>query len=191
MNAKEGARVESDTALLVVDVQVGMFDGPDGPVHGGEHLLEKVAALIRKARDAGASVIYVQHCEGAGEIFEPDTRWWQIHPSIAPLDGEPVVEKRTPDSFLDTKLAEELEARGINRLVLTGMQTEYCVDTTCRRAFGLGYDVTLVKDAHGTWDTDRLTATQIVAHHNEVLGGSFARVVEADAGEFEGTAVEG
>jgi aminoglycoside 6'-N-acetyltransferase len=53
------------------------------------------------------------------------------------------------------------------------------VDTTCRRAFGLGYDVTLAADAHGTWDDETLTAAQIVAHHNEVMANGFADVVSS------------
>ena len=89
-----------------------------------------------------------------------------------------------PDSFLRTTLGDGLESRGIGRLVLAGMQTEYCEDTTCRRAFGLGYDVTLAADAHGNWDDETLTAAQIVAHHNEVMGNGFARVVPAAEASF-------
>ena len=74
---------------------------------------------------------------------------------------------------------------GVKNLIITGMQTEYCVDTTCRRAYSLGYRVTLVKDAHSTWGTDLLTAPQIIAHHNEVLGGWFAKLKEADEIEIQ------
>jgi len=87
---------------------------------------------------------------------------------------------RHPDAFQATNLQRELESKGIKRLIVTGVQTEYCVDTTCRRAYSLGYDVTLVKDAHSTWDTDHLSAPQIIAHHNHVLGGWFAELKEAN-----------
>jgi len=70
-------------------------------------------------------------------------------------------------------LGRELDIRGIKKLVITGLQTEYCVDTTCRRAYSLGYDVVLVKDAHSTWDSGDLSAQQIIDHHNNVLGGWF------------------
>ena len=122
-------------------------------------------------------MVHVQHTDGPGHPLEKGTDGWPIHPRVAPLEGEPVIEKETPDSFLNTTLQEELESRGIEFLVLAGMQTEYCVDTTCRRAFGLGYGVTLVADAHGTWDDSTLSADQIVAHHNEVMGNGFADVV--------------
>ncbi len=166
------------TALVVIDTQIGMFASPGvPPVPGGERLLENIEGLLRRAREAGVDVIHVQHAGGPGHPLEKGTEGWRIHPRVAPLEGEPVVGKETPDSFLDTTLAEELESRSIGRLILAGMQTEYCVDTTCRRASGLGYDVTLASDGHGTWGEGGLSAEQIVAHHNAVMDGSFAEVV--------------
>lgn len=168
------------TALVVIDTQVGMFETPGvPPVPEGERLLENIEGLIRRAREADVAVVHVRHADGPGHPLEKGTRGWETHPRVAPADGEPVVDKDTPDSFLRTTLQDELDSRGIGRLVLAGMQTEYCVDTTCRRAFGLGYDVTLAADAHGTWDDESLTAAQIVAHHNEVMGNGFAEVVPA------------
>lgn len=180
------------TALVVIDVQLGMFDAPgEPPVPGGERLLEKIGGLIGEAREAGAPVVYVQHCDDPGGLLEEGTERWKVHPRIAPLDGDPTVKKRTPDSFLNTTLGEELASRNIEGLVLAGMSTEYCVDTTCRRAFSLGYDVTLVKDAHGTRDNDDdLSAEQIIAHHNEVLGSWFAKTVNADEVRFEEPATQ-
>ena len=173
------------TALVIIDVQLGMFDASEEPpVPGGERLLENIRSLIDEAREVGDSAIYVHYCE-AGVTLEEGTEGWKIHPSIAPLDGDLVVKKRTPDSFLDTVLREELGSRNIEDLVLTGLQTECCIDTTCRRAFSLGYDVTLVKDAHGTWDKDDISAARIIAHHNEVLGSWFATAMNADDIWFE------
>ncbi len=167
-------------ALVVIDTQVGMFETPGlPPVPNGERLLENIEGLIRRAREADVAVVHVRHADGPGHPLERGTKGWETHPRVAPKDGEPVVDKETPDSFLRTTLGEELESRGIGRLVLAGMQTEYCVDTTCRRAFGLGYEVTLAADAHGTWDDETLTAAQIVAHHNEVMANGFADVVSS------------
>ena len=177
-----------ETALVVIDTQVGMFETPGvPPVPNGEQLLENIERLLQEARDAGTTVVHVRHGEGEGPL-EKGTEGWQIHSRVAPMGGEPVVDKETPDSFLRTTLQEELEARGIGRLVLAGMQTEYCVDTTCRRAFALGYDVTLAADAHGTWDEGGLTADQIVAHHNEVMGNGFAEVKPSAEISFERSA---
>lgn len=176
--------MRNNTALLVIDVQVGMFEGPEGPVYDAERVLEKIAGLIHGAREAGTPVIYVQHSEDSGGILERGTPLWEIHPDIAPLPDETIVEKRTPDSFHDTTLQRELNSRELNRLVLTGAQTECCVDATCRRAFSPGYDVILVEDAHNTWDTEHVSAEQLIAHHNQVLGGWFSDAVEAGAIDF-------
>ena len=170
--------MDDRTALVVIDTQLGMFETPGVPaVPEGERLLGNIEGLIARAREAGTAVVHVRHAGGPGHPLQRDTEGWPIHPRVAPADGEPVVDKETPDSFLRTTLRDELDTRGIGRLVLAGMQTEYCVDTTCRRAFGLGYEVTLAADAHGTWDDGSLTAAQIVAHHNEVVGNGFADVV--------------
>ena len=172
--------MDDKTALVVIDPQVGTLETPGlPPVPEGERPLENIEGLIRQARDAGTIVVHVRHGEGPGEPLGRGTDGWPIHPRVAPKVGEPVVDKETPDSFLRTTLGEELEAREIGRLVLAGMQTEYCVDTTCRGAFGLGYKVTLAADAHGTFDGENLTAAQVVAHHTEVMGNGFAEVVPA------------
>jgi nicotinamidase-related amidase len=98
--------------------------------------------------------------------------------------GDVVVQKQTPDAFHETNLHRELESKGIKKLVIAGLQTEYCIDTTCRRAFSLGYDVILVKDAHSTWDSPRFTAKQIIEHHNHVLGGLFVTLKNEREIEF-------
>jgi nicotinamidase-related amidase len=174
----------SDAALLVIDVQMFGF-GEDAPVYAGESLVARIGDLIARAREAGVPVVYVQHCGAEGAIDEPGAPAWEIHPAIAPAVGDPVVQKRHPDAFQETTLQQELGSRGIRRLVVVGMQTEYCIDTTCRRAYSLGYDVTLVEDAHSTWDTRHLTAPQIIAHHNATLGGWFVTLKAASDVVFE------
>ncbi len=171
----------TDKALLVIDVQVAMFDEP---VYRGEELLEKLGGLIAQARAANLPVLYVQHCSGPEEPLVPGTRGWQIHPAIAPLAGDPIIQKYHADSFFETTLQEQLTRLGVKQLIVTGMQTEFCVDTTSRRAYSLGYDVTLVADAHSTFDSAILPAEQIVAHHNSVLSGGFARVQPAEQIQF-------
>lgn len=167
-----------DTALIVIDVQQGLLN-PDFPVHDATGLLARLAGLIGRARAAGVPVIYVQHNEDEEGGLQPGGNAWRIHPAVAPLEGEPVVQKRTPDSFHETTLQSELAARSIRKLVLCGCQTDFCVDTTCRRAFSLGYDVTLVKDGHSTYGHDDLSAEQIIRHHNAILGGWGASVKSA------------
>lgn len=155
------------TALLIIDVQVGLTN----EAHDAQTLLQRTASLIDRARGQGAPVIYVQHDDPPGHPLAPGTPPWQIQPAVAPAAAEPVIRKRTADAFYETPLHEVLQSRGVRHLVVAGCQTEYCIDTTCRRAVSLNYSVTLAGDAHSTGASPLLSAAQIIAHHNYVLHG--------------------
>jgi nicotinamidase-related amidase len=130
--------MSKDTALLVVDVQTGVIDWSEPSCNGGE-VLANIKELLTKARASGTPIIYVQHDGYEGGRLEPGTSGWEIHPAVAPAEGETVVRKRASDSFYETTLRQELDGRGIKHLVVVGCRTQYCVDTTCRRATTLGY----------------------------------------------------
>lgn len=170
----------TDTALVIIDVQLGMFSNPDGLPYQSQELLERLGTLLSKARAAGVPVLFVRHNDrDERSPLHPSNEGWQIHPAVAPLPEEPIIDKYEPDSFFNTSLQQELDSRGIKKLVIGGMQTDFCVDTSCRRAYSLGYQVTLVADGHSTWANDYLSAEQVVNHHNYVLGAGFATVVPA------------
>jgi nicotinamidase-related amidase len=158
------------TALLVIDVQVAMFEPEPAPFRGDE-LLATIRGLIDRARSAGSDVIYVRHVSDAYAPMNHGAAGWHVHPAIAPEAGDLVIDKKASDAFYETALHTELIARGIERLVMTGLQTELCVDTTCRGALSRDFAVILAADAHSTWDNDRLTAAQVIAHHNATLAG--------------------
>ena len=156
--------MSTTTALLVIDVQVGLIAGKN-PVYQADIILERIAGLIAGARKAGTPVIYVQD-KDVGGVGTPD---WQIHPAIAPRPAELAVRKAWSDSFYETTLGVELQARGVSQLVIVGMKTDVCVTMTSLRAVALGYDVTLAADAHTTTDNRVLTAAQTIAYHNDLL----------------------
>jgi nicotinamidase-related amidase len=158
---------DRSSALLVIDVQVGLVELVPPEVQSS--VLSKIKTLLTKARASGIAVIFIQHDGPKGHPLETHTKGWGIHPSLNPVGGEPIVRKRESDSFFETALQGELGKRGITNLIVAGGMTEYCVDTTCRRATSLGYDVTLAGDAHLTRDNGVLTAANIIAHHNFVL----------------------
>ena len=157
------------SALVIVDVQVGLVRLM--PPELQDRVLSNIAVLLSQARSSRIPVLFIQHDGPKGHPIEAETAAWAIHPSILPMSGEPIIRKKASDSFFETRLAEELQAGEIGHLIIVGAMTEYCVDTTCRRAVTLGYDVTLVADAHLTRDTPVLTAGQIIAHHNLLLDG--------------------
>jgi nicotinamidase-related amidase len=156
-------------ALLIIDVQIGLVRLM--PPELQDRVLSNIALLLNRARSSRIPVLFVQHDGETGHPIETHTPAWAIHPAISPLPGEPVIRKKASDSFFETQLATELQAREATHLIIAGAMTEYCVDTTCRRAVTLGYDVTLVADAHLTRDTPVMTAAQIIAHHNLLLDG--------------------
>jgi nicotinamidase-related amidase len=172
------------TALLIIDVQVAMFTYEYMKLYDGERVLENIYALLQKARAADIPVIFIQHTSYGEDEYKKGSTTWQIHPRVAPLEGETVIEKTVWDAFHKTNLQETLQKLEITNLVTVGMQTEYCVDTTCRRAFSMGYENTLVKDAHSTFDSRVLTAEQIIQHHNNVLGARIVTLRETNEIEF-------
>ena len=157
----------NSSALLIIDVQIGLVELMSAEVQS--RALPKIKTLLTEARASGIPVIYIQHDGAEGHALETRTKGWELYPSLKPANGECVIRKRESDSFFGTTLQQELEKRGIAHLIVAGAMTEYCVDTTCRRATSLGYDVTLAGDAHLTRDNEVLTAANIIAHHNLVL----------------------
>jgi nicotinamidase-related amidase len=163
-------------ALLVIDVQLGFFTDDEKPLYDKEDLMKKIKRLIDKFRAVYAPVIFVQHDGPKGSILEPETTGWAIHSAIQPLKKETIIRKTSSSAFVDTTLDSELKKRRIDTLIVAGLQSEFCVDSTVRHASFLGYKVILVKDAHSTVDSSLLTASQIIAHHNLVLGNGFAEL---------------
>jgi nicotinamidase-related amidase len=164
------------TALVVIDVQRGIMDDPGQTrvkeVHQEfDETVLRIRSLLDRARQARIPVIYVQHDGVPGHRLEPHTLGWPIRAEITPRPEEPVIHKRACDAFFETSLQEELAQRNVKRLVIAGCMTQYCIDTTVRRAVSLGYDVLLVADGHTTADTPTLRFEQIIAHHNAVLDG--------------------
>jgi len=166
------------TALVVIDVQEAMFRQPSPP-DDGNGVVGRIKTLIERARAEHVPVFFVQHDGGPGDDFENGSPGWHYHAPVAPLPGEPVIEKRYPSAFHGTDFDAQLKAARVHRLVVCGMQSEFCVDSTVRAAFGLGYEVVLVSDAHTTFDNGVISAAQIRAHHNRTLGGDFSQVVPA------------
>lgn len=165
-------------ALLILDLQVGLVHGPDKPWRG-EAMLEAVNTLLDKAHAAGAPVFLARHVGPEGSPLAPDSALTQLIPELR-LDGsEQVFEKRRPSAFVGTGLVEKLRECGATGVLIAGMKTQYCVDSTCRAAGDLGFPAVLVADGHSCSDTPGLSAEAIVAHHNGTLAGAFCRVVTA------------
>lgn len=154
-------------ALLVIDVQQGLCEG-DGQAYQFDQVIDRINAVSRKARQAGVPVIFVQH-EGRSGYLSHGSREWQLADGLVHEEQDMRVRKTTPDAFLGTELQLKLDALGVKELVICGMHTEFCVDTTTRRALALGYPVVLLEDGHTSAGNKALSAPQVIAHHNATL----------------------
>ena len=137
-------------ALIVIDVQQALVDGHPSKE---DSFLVAVGAMIDACRRAGVPVLYVCHDGGAGDELERGTDGWRVHCAVAPQAGEIVVDKRFNSAFRQTGLHETLQSLGAKRIVMCGMQTEFCFDVSVKVAFELGYDVTVPREAVTTFDS--------------------------------------
>jgi nicotinamidase-related amidase len=157
------------TALLIVDVQRGMFEVPDAQPHDGPAAVARIRGLLDRARASGVPVFFVQHDGGEGDVLAADSTGFPFVSELTPKPTEVVTVKRECDAFQATDLADKLQKAGVDHLLVCGMQTEMCVNAAVRAAANRGFGVTLVSDAHTTFDTAESPAERIIAQHNEAL----------------------
>ncbi|MBS1795249.1 MAG: cysteine hydrolase [Acidobacteria bacterium] len=163
-------------ALIVIDVQQLFFMDANRPVHNSAALVANLNKLIAKFRENGEPVIFVRHHEPDEGGLNFGSARWQVYSGLDARADDVYVEKTHADSFYRTNLAEVLAGLGVDSVVLAGLQTDYCVDSTCRSAFGRGLRTTLVSDAHSTYDNSFMTAEQTIAYHTKLIGGRFAEL---------------
>jgi len=158
----------ASTAVLVIDVQVGVFETDPAPLDKGG-VLARINHVTAAARAAGASVIFLQHDGDPRETWlVPFTGDWELHPSLRIEGDDRVIRKTACDGFYRTELDDHLRGKAIETLVMTGYATDFCVDTTIRSAATREYNVIVVEDAHTTKDRPVLAAAHIMAHHQWV-----------------------
>ncbi|MGE2736671.1 cysteine hydrolase family protein [Mycolicibacterium vaccae] len=138
-----------ESALVLIDCQ-NTYTYGTLELDGVGAALDEAAALLDRARTAGVPVIHIQHDAGPGSPYDITAEIGAIHSSVAPRDGEPVVVKNFPNSFVQTELDELLKASDVSNLVLAGFMTHMCVNSTARGAFNLGYAPTVVAAATAT-----------------------------------------
>jgi nicotinamidase-related amidase len=154
-------------ALIVIDMQQGSF-GPETPRHDAAGLVTRLNRLARQIRTDGGAVIFIQHDGALGDPHHPDEPGWRLLPTLEIKPDDTVVHKTACDAFLHTTLDKVLYESGIDRLIITGCATDYCVDTTVRSALARGWPTIVPSDGHTTVDRPHLSATQIIAHHNAI-----------------------
>jgi nicotinamidase-related amidase len=164
-------------ALLIIDMQVGLFHGPEKP-HDGERVLANIQHLIAQARQQNVPILAVRHTGPQGSPIASGSPLWQLLPELElNVEVDSLFDKSRPNAFHGTELAQQLNSRKIENLYIVGMKTQFCIDSTCRAAADLGFKPLLVADAHTCMDTPALPAQAIIEHHNATLGAAFARLI--------------
>lgn len=173
-------------ALLIIDVQNDYFEGGRAELVNPRDALRNIEKALKRFRAAGRPVIHVQHVSmrPGATFFLPDTAGAAIHNRSTPVDGEFVVVKHAPNSFFETELADILKDNAIEELVVCGMMSHMCVDTTVRACKDYGLAVTLLDDACATkdvpWNGEIIPARTVHDVFMASLSGMFATVIKTD-----------
>ncbi len=158
------------SALLVIDIQTLL-------VEEKPYAIEERLALwqdsITKARQAGLEVIHVRHHD---QELVKGTADWEIHSTVAPLASEKIFDKTFNSAFKETGLHAYLQEKGMEQLIIMGMATNFCIDTTIKVAYELGYKVAVLQDGTTTGYSGKLDAKDLIDHYQNIWSWSFAQV---------------
>ena len=172
------------TALLIIDVQNDYFPGGKMELNKSSEALLKIKILLNHFRKTEMPVVHVQHIslKTGATFFLPGTSGAEFNENVKPLNNEKIFVKNFPNSFRCTGLDAYLRENGITKLVIAGMMTHMCIDTTVRAAFDLGYESIVAGDCCATrsLSIDNVTIPAEDVHNSflAALNGTFAKVVK-------------
>ena len=173
-------------ALLLIDIQNDYFPGGAMELVGSSIAGVQGGKLLYAFRQKSLPIIHIQHISTrpGATFFLPNTTGAQIHECVTPNVGEAVFQKNFPNSFRETPLLDHLRKHGVTKLVIAGMMTQMCIDTTTRAAADLGFQCLLAHDACATRDLSFNGATVSAEHVQTAflaaLNGLFARVLSVE-----------
>jgi len=171
------------TALLIIDIQNDYFPGGAVEVVGATAAADQAAKLLAAFRQKALPVVHIQHisARAGATFFLPNTLGAEIHASVRPGPREPIFQKHFPNSFRETALLQHLRDADISRLVIAGMMTHMCIDTSTRAAADLGFDCSLAHDACATralsFNGVQVSAESVQTAYLAALNGLFAKVL--------------
>ena len=152
--------------LIVIDMQKALMDDE---LYNLDGLLENVPKLIRIARENRVEVIYVQHDAGPGSGLSAGDDGFEIADQVSPDKGEKVFVKTINSCFGNKAFTEYMEQREDKRLMIIGLQTNWCIDCTVKSAFERGYQVIIPEGANSTFDNDYMTGEVTYRYYNEEI----------------------
>ena len=173
-------------SLVIIDIQNDYFEGGKFELVNPQIASLNAKKLLEKFRDKRLPIFHIQHIgtRKNATFFLPNTNGALIHENVKPLKNEIVIIKNFPNSFLKTTLLEELQKQNIKELVICGMMTHMCIDTTTRAAFDLGFDCIVSYDACCTKDLEfnknKIMAQDVHDSFMASLNGIFAKGLNTD-----------
>lgn len=163
------------TVLLVVDMQNALIQKHP---YNELTVLRNIKELQTACRENAIEVIHVRHDDGIGSSLQQGTIGWQIFHLLAPINDEKVFDKHHNSAFKQTRLKQYLDSKKVMTIILVGMQSEYCIDTTCRVAYEYGYHIIIPKDTTTTFFNDYLSGKEASQYfENKIWNHRFADVL--------------
>lgn len=168
----------SNIVLLVVDVQNALINGHP---YNEQKVIENTKTLILTARDNKTEVLYVRHDDGKGTELESGAYGWQIYDKIFPNSNELIFDKQYNSAFHKTDLKKYLDSKNIDTIILVGLQTEYCIDATCKSAFDYDYKIIIPEETNTTFDNDYLSGEKLYEFYNyKIWNKRFANIMSVE-----------
>ena len=168
----------SKAVLLIVDVQKVLLEKIP---YNKENFLSNLKTLLSLARQNAIEPIYIQHADEVGGELEYGTKGWEFSDEIAPIKEDVIISKKKNSAFKGTALHACLQEKGVTTLILAGMQTEYCIDATCKSAFDLDYFVIIPRGCTTTFDNDYFSGQKIIQYYeNKIWHKRYAQVISIE-----------
>ena len=163
--------------LLVVDMQKGLVDED---LYAYDMFMEKTVRLIDAAREKHVEVVYIQHDAGPGSGLSAGDDGFEIAGRVSPRKGEKIFVKKINSCFGNPEFRDYMEHQEDKRLMIIGLQTNYCIDATVKSAFERGFEVIIPEGANSTFDNDYMTGETTVRYYQEDVWDGIADVISLD-----------
>jgi nicotinamidase-related amidase len=175
------------TALLMVDIQKDYFKGGRNELFNSDQAVMHAREALTLFRNKNLPIVHIQCIllDENATFFLPDTEGIKIHEKVQPRSDEKVIVKHTPDSFFQTELHQYLESIKVTRLVICGMMSHICIDSTVRTAHRLGFEVILLSEACATkdliWNDTLIPAKTVHDTFMASLQDTFAKIMNINS----------
>ncbi|MBZ9536980.1 isochorismatase family protein [Cytobacillus oceanisediminis] len=169
-------------ALIIIDMQEIFFNHPQNYLFNRNQLVQNINILIKQAHEKNIPVIFIQHTDPneQDELFEGKDDW-KLHQNLLFSSDDKIIRKSKWDAFYQTELLDYLKSKKIEQLIFAGVQTEFCLDTTIRAAYSLGFQNNLLfPNTQSTINGSVLQADDIINHHESIWNNRFLTVINGE-----------